>query len=429
MPDRTSKPTNKSNPRSTSKSAKRTTKHKQELAFSKLGISDELVKTMDKIGYAKPTPIQAALIPLALQGYDVIGQAQTGTGKTAAFSIPILEYIDLRIKAPQALILAPTRELAVQVEKEIQKLATDIDVTSCCLYGGKPIKSQLNMLKRGVQIVVGTPGRVIDHLSRGSFDPRGIWCVVLDEADRMLDIGFRPDIEKILRKCPAKRQTLLLSATVPESILGLVKRYMQTPKRINFSNKHVSAQAIDQYYLNVPQDMKYEVLIKLMERESPEQAIIFCRTKLGTERLYRKMFKARIPAEVGTIHGDMSQSARDRMMKDFRSGKINYLVATDVVGRGIDISNISHIVNYDIPELSEDYVHRVGRTGRMGKAGIAFSFVTPGQGEELTRIEQTINRQLEQDPMQAFIDEKVGPTQVRNPSNSSRPGKKYRRAL
>ena len=306
--------------------AKKKLKRKQELDFRKLGISDELVATLGKIDYEIPSPIQAALIPVALEGYDVIGQAQTGTGKTAAFSIPILEYIDLRIKAPQALILAPTRELAVQVDREIKKLAGDIDVTSTCLYGGMPIKKQINQLNKGVQIVVGTPGRVIDHLQRGSLDPRGIWCVVLDEADRMLDIGFRPDIERILSKCPKQRQTLLLSATVPDSILNLVKRYMKSPKRINFSSKHVSAESIDQFYINVPQSMKYEVLVKLLEREEPEQAIVFCRTKLGTERLYRKLFKSKLKANVGTIHGDMSQSARDRMMKSFREGKILSLI-------------------------------------------------------------------------------------------------------
>ena len=408
--------------------AKKKLKRKQELDFRKLGISDELVATLGKIDYEIPSPIQAALIPVALEGYDVIGQAQTGTGKTAAFSIPILEYIDLRIKAPQALILAPTRELAVQVDREIKKLAGDIDVTSTCLYGGMPIKKQINQLNKGVQIVVGTPGRVIDHLQRGSLDPPGVWCVVLDEADRMLDIGFRPDIERILSKCPKQRQTLLLSATVPDSILNLVKRYMKSPKRINFSSKHVSAESIDQFYINVPQSMKYEVLVKLLEREEPEQAIVFCRTKLGTERLYRKLFKSKLKANVGTIHGDMSQSARDRMMKSFREGKINYLVATDVVGRGIDISNISHIINYDIPELSEDYVHRVGRTGRMGKTGVAFSLVAPDQGDALTGIEQTINKMLDKDPIQEFVDERVA---KENPKKAepSRPKKKYRRAL
>lgn len=409
---------------------KRISKHKQELNFGKLGISAELQGTLKKIGYKKPSPIQASLIPIAMEGYDVIGQAQTGTGKTAAFSIPILEFIDLRIKAPQALILAPTRELAVQVEREIQKLATDIDISSCCLYGGKPIKSQLNALKRGVQIVVGTPGRVIDHLNRGSLDPRGIWCVVLDEADRMLDIGFRPDIERILRKCPSKRQTMLLSATVPDQILRLISRYMYRPKRINISNKNVSADSIDQFYVNVPQNMKFEVLLKLLEREQPEQAIVFCRTKLGTEKLYRRLFKTKLPVKVGTIHGDLSQGARDRMMKSFRAGSINYLVATDVVGRGIDVSNISHIINYDIPELSEDYVHRVGRTGRMGKTGVAFSFVAPHQGDELTRIEQTINRLLDQDPIQEYIDAKVAELEPeKSNSNPARPRKKYRRAL
>lgn len=393
-----------------------------------MGLSPQMLATLQQIGYLKPTPVQAGLIPLALEEFDVIGQAQTGTGKTAAFAIPILEQVDLSTRHPetQALILTPTRELAVQVENEFRKMAPE-SVLCCCLYGGRPINKQISQLQRGCHIVVGTPGRVIDHLNRGTLNIDKLWFVVLDEADRMLDIGFRPDIEKILKRCPQNRQTLLLSATLPEQIKSLARLYMHQPKVINFSKGNVAAETIEQFYLNVPHEMKYEVLLKLIEREQPEQAIIFCRTKLGTERLYRKIFKAKSLDKIGTLHGDMSQGARDAMMRDFRSGEIRFLVATDVVGRGIDISNISHIINFDVPELSDDYVHRVGRTGRMGKQGVAFTLVTPEQGSELFGIEQKIGSQLKSDPMQREIDEIRGVgDNLRAPKTAK---KRYRRAL
>jgi ATP-dependent RNA helicase DeaD len=405
--------------------AKQVVKRKQILSFQHMGLSDKMVETLERIGYEKPSPVQAGVIPLAMQEYDVIGQARTGTGKTAAFAIPVLEQLDLSVaKAkPQALILTPTRELAVQVENEFKRLSDREHVSCVCLYGGRPIKGQINQLQRGAHVVVGTPGRVIDHLNRGTLNIDQLWFVVLDEADRMLDIGFRPDIEKILRRCPKERQTLLLSATLPDPIRRLAKRYMYRPKVINFSKDSVSAKTIEQFMLTVPGEMKYEILVKLLQREEPEQAIIFCRTKLGTERLYRKLFKSGLFDGVGTLHGDMNQSARDRMMRNFRSGDVRYLVATDVVGRGIDITNVSHIINFDIPELSDDYVHRVGRTGRMGKQGVAFSFVTPEQGSELTKIEQLINLQLQADPLQEEIDEN------RPMLPAAKPKKRYRRAL
>lgn len=388
-----------------------------------------MMATLARIGYEKPSPVQAGVIPLAMQEFDVIGQARTGTGKTAAFAIPILEQLDLSVTKPkpQALILTPTRELAVQVENEFRRLSDRESVSCVCLYGGRPIRSQITQLQRGAHVVVGTPGRVIDHLNRGTLNIDQLWFVVLDEADRMLDIGFRPDIERILRRCPTERQTLLLSATLPEPIRNLAKRYMYRPKVINFSKDSVAAQTIEQFFLTVPAQMKYDTLVKLLQREDPEQAIIFCRTKLGTEKLYRKLFKSKLFDAVGTLHGDMTQSARDRTMKDFRSGEVRYLVATDVVGRGIDITNVSHIINFDIPELSDDYVHRVGRTGRMGKQGVAFSMVTPDQGGELTRIEQKINVQLKPDPLQEEIDvlrEKIEPKLP-----PAKPKKRYRRAL
>ena len=410
----------------TNKVEKQIEKRKQKLSFDLLGLSDEMLDTLDHIGYEKPSPVQAGTIPLVMDDFDVIAQARTGTGKTAAFAIPVLEMLDLSVQKakPQALILAPTRELAVQVENEFKRMSNPEEVRCCCLYGGRPIQQQIKQLERGCHVVVGTPGRVIDHLNRGTLNVDQLWFVVLDEADRMLDIGFRPDIEKILRRCPKERQTLLFSATLPYAILQLAKRYMYRPKVINFSKNNVAAETIEQFYVTVPQDLKYDILNKLLEREQPEQSIIFCRTKLGTERLYRKLLKEGVFVDVGTLHGDMNQSARDKMMRNFRAGTVRYLVATDVVGRGIDITNVSHIINYDVPELSDDYVHRVGRTGRMGKQGVAFSLVTPQQSSELSNIEKKINAQLQLDPLQEVVDEIRGPMNTRGKAK-----KRYRRGL
>ena len=363
-------------------------------SFKQFELSAAMQKALDRAGYEKPSAVQAALIPLALEERDVIGQARTGTGKTASFVIPILEQLDdephpLR---PQALILVPTRELALQVHGEVEKLAFNQPFKSAAVFGGSPFRSQQNRLQQGAHVVVGTPGRVIDHLQRGTLKTEELWCVVLDEADRMLDIGFRPAIEKILRKCPEDRQTLLLSATVPDEIRRLAKRYMYQPTLVNLSPSQVAADTIDQYYFSVARNQKRELLLKLLERETPKQAIVFCRTKVQTHRIYR--FLADRMKAVGTIHGDMTQSARTGTMTKFREGKVSLLVATDVVGRGIDVSGISHIINYDIPELCDDYVHRVGRTGRMGQEGVAYTFVEPDQGEFLTSIEMRIVKLL-----------------------------------
>lgn len=360
------------------------------------------MEALAEADYQTPTPVQAGLIPRALKGEDVVGQARTGTGKTAAFLIPILERLKPRTEKPdpQALILAPTRELAVQVHGELQRLARGRRTRSVALYGGKPIRGQIEKLRRGVHIVVGTPGRILDHISRNSLRLGSVGCVVLDEADRMLDIGFRPDIEKILRRCPRSRQTLLLSATVPPPIERLARRYMHDPVKLNFSPKNLSVDTIKQFYFTVDQSRKYELLTRLLQREQPTQAIVFCRTRRGTERLYQRL-KKRFQG-VGCIHGDMHQSARDRVMERFRSGRLEVLVATDVVGRGIDVTRISHIINYDIPQFCDDYVHRVGRTGRMGREGVAYTFVTSEQGPELTRIEMRIDCLLQRDEIKGF---------------------------
>ncbi len=370
--------------------------------FEDLSLSPPTLEALAKAGYLEPTPIQAGLVPRALAGVDVLGQARTGTGKTAAFVIPILEKVrpSKKGQSPQALVLVPTRELAVQVREEFVKLAHGRRIHSVAVYGGKPIRGQIDKLSRGAEVVIGTPGRVLDHLSRGTLKFDGLEIVVLDEADRMLDIGFRPDIEKILRRCPRSRQTLLLSATVPPPVERLARSYMRDPESLNFSPKDISVHTIEQFYCTVDGDRKFDLLEHLIKREEPKQAIVFCRTKRGTDRIGRRLTKRF--KDVACIHGDLPQSGRDRVMAAFRAGKVRVLVATDVVGRGIDVSGISHIFNYDIPQFCDDYVHRVGRTGRMGREGVAYTFVTPEEGNELTRIEVRINKLLTRDEVPGF---------------------------
>jgi ATP-dependent RNA helicase DeaD len=398
-----------------------------------------MLDALKAAGYEQPTPVQAGVIPQALDGCDVIAQARTGTGKTASFVIPILEDVEPPRDVPgvQALVLVPTRELAVQVRDEFVKLAQGRRVHCVAIYGGKPFRAQADKLRRGVQIVVGTPGRILDHLGRGTLKLPDVWWVVLDEADRMLDIGFRPDIERILRRCPQERQTLLLSATVPPPIQRLAQRYMFKPVSLDFSPQDVSVETIEQSYFTVHRERKYELLLRLIKREEPRQAIIFCRTKRGTERLFQKLEKKL--SSVACIHGDLQQQGRDRVMGKFREGRLRFLVATDVVGRGIDVTGISHIINFDIPEFCDDYVHRVGRTGRMGREGVAFTFVSPEEGPQLTRIEQRINRQLHRDhiddfefdvapPSIANVEPQPAPPPVSD-SIARRPTKRYRRGL
>ena len=410
--------------------------------FSDLGLSELMLSALAQAEYTEPTPVQAGLIPRALQGSDLLGQARTGTGKTAAFAIPILERVERSKQgSPRALILVPTRELAVQVRGEITKLAFGRKTRVMAVYGGKPIRGQTEKLNRGTEVVVGTPGRVLDHMGRGTLKMDHLQMVVLDEADRMLDIGFRPDIEKILRRCPKDRQTLLLSATVPGPVERLARRYMRDPESLNFSPKELSGETIDQFYFTVDQDRKYELLKRLLEREKPRQAIVFCRTKRGTDRLAIKLGKKH--TGVACIHGDMHQGARDRVMQQFRDSNVQILIATDVVGRGIDVSGVSHIINYDTPTFCDDYVHRVGRTGRMGKDGIAegvaYTFVTPEEGGELTNIEMRINKLLIRDEISDFAtvrmkeveEEESAPAKPPGPplKKGGRPKRRIRRAL
>jgi ATP-dependent RNA helicase DeaD len=369
--------------------------------FQALGLSPELMAALDRAGYREPTPIQAAFIPEALTGRDVIGQAQTGTGKTAAFLLPFFQsWADDTRPGPHAIVLAPTRELVVQICEEAAKLSPSRHCRIVPIYGGQRMGQQLTQLKRGAHIVAGTPGRVLDHLARGTLNLQMVRYVVLDEADRMLDIGFRPDIERILRRCPQQRQTLLLSATVPPPVLRLAQRYMVDPININLSPTRVTVENIRQMYITVDEDRKFDLLLRLIEREEPRQCIIFCERKVWVEDLYFQL-RGKL-GRVAAMHGDLPQSMRNRIMQGFRDGKIKFLVATDVVGRGIDVRNISHVINYDTPEDPENYVHRIGRTGRIGADGVAVSFVTPEQGDRLTGIEHFINRQVDETRLDGF---------------------------
>jgi ATP-dependent RNA helicase DeaD len=369
--------------------------------FHNMSLSPELLAAITRAGYSQPTPIQASFIPEALPGRDVIGVAQTGTGKTAAFLLPFLNrWRPEEGPGPQAIILAPTRELVVQVAEEAVKLSPHQDLRIVPIYGGQRVGRQLSLLKQGCHLAVGTPGRVLDHLARGTLNLDRVRYAVLDEADRMLDIGFRPDIERILRRCPSQRQTLLLSATMPPPVLRLTQRYMVDPALINLSPAKVTVENIRQSYITVDEDRKFELLLKLLERDEPRQCIIFCERKRWVEDLYRQLRVKR--PRVACMHGDLPQSMRNRIMKGFRDGKIVYLVATDVVGRGIDVKNISHVINYDLPIDPENYVHRIGRTGRIGADGVAYAFVTPEQGEQLTGIEMFINKMVPEIRIEGF---------------------------
>jgi ATP-dependent RNA helicase DeaD len=355
-----------------------------------MDLSPTMLRALQHARYTQPTPIQASFIPKALDGLDVIGQAKTGTGKTAAFGIPLIEMLEPRGRGPQAIILAPTRELVQQIVVELQKLAVGGPVSVCGTFGGEPIERQIRALQKGVDLVVGTPGRVLDHIERHTLYLRDIVHVVLDEADRMLDIGFRPDIERILRKLPQPRQTLLLSATINADVRTLSRRYMFEPLEVNLSRDEPSVETIQQFCITVEHDRKMELLVHLLKRDRPRQCIVFTRTKRGADRLADRL--RRTVQGVAAIHGDLPQTTRDRVMRGFRSGEITVLVATDVVGRGIDVEGISHVINYDIPDDPENYVHRIGRTGRMGKDGIAYLFVCPDQGDPLTAIENLTNK-------------------------------------
>lgn len=355
--------------------------------FESLGLDPRIVATLNELGYEAPTPIQSRTIPLLLSGSDVIGQAQTGTGKTAAFALPILQNIDMKSSTTQALVLTPTRELAMQVAEAIHSYAKKIGpVTVQPIYGGAPIGLQLRHLKRGVQVVVGTPGRVIDHLGRRSLDLSGIRMLVLDEADEMLRMGFLEDVEKILSAAPAERQIALFSATMPNEVRRIAQTHLKNPQRVEIEHRAMTAPAIEQRFLNVSENQKLAVLTQILELESSDAVLIFRRTKLGAAELAERL-EARGFAAVA-LHGDMNQSARETVVRRLRSGQVEIVVATDVAARGLDVEQIAHVINYDIPNDVEAYVHRIGRTGRAGRSGIATLFVTPRERRMLREIEK-----------------------------------------
>ncbi len=375
-----------------------------QTTFEQLGLSAATLRQLKTIGYEHPSPIQTALIPLAVTGKDCIGQARTGTGKTAAFMLPCFEQVDTKLDSIQVLVLAPTRELSEQVYAESKKLAGNLTIRFALGVGGRPMGRQIDDLRNGAQIIIGTPGRIQDLMKRGYLKLDDLFIAVLDEADRMLDIGFRPDIERILKACPSDRQTLLLSATMPPDVMKLAQKYMIDPASVDLSEDRVVVDTIEQFYVTVDEDRKLPLLLRILAAEKPQQVIVFTRTKRGADKLYEK-FSRRLKSErIACIHGDLPQRKRDRVIKDLRAGELRLLIATDVVGRGIDVSGISHIINFDIPESCDDYVHRVGRTGRLSsdQNGRAVTFVTLAQGGELTNIEKRINTVLPEYQVDGF---------------------------
>lgn len=375
-----------------------------QTTFEQLGLSAATLRQLKTIGYEHPSPIQTALIPLAVTGKDCIGQARTGTGKTAAFMLPCFEQVDTKLDSIQVLVLAPTRELSEQVYAESKKLAGNLKIRFALGVGGRPMGRQIDDLRNGAQIMIGTPGRIQDLMKRGYLKLDDLFIAVLDEADRMLDIGFRPDIERILKACPSDRQTLLLSATMPPDVMKLAQKYMIDPVSVDLSEDRVVVDTIEQFYVTVDEDRKLPLLLRILAAEKPQQVIVFTRTKRGADKLFEK-FSRRLKSErIACIHGDLPQRKRDRVIKDLRAGELRLLIATDVVGRGIDVSGISHIINFDIPESCDDYVHRVGRTGRLSsdQNGRAVTFVTLAQGGELTNIEKRINTVLPEYQVDGF---------------------------
>ena len=368
------------------------------MTFADLKLIRPLFEAVSHAGYEHPTPVQEAVIPVAMRGTDVIGQAQTGTGKTAAFLLPFMNrWRPHTLKGPIGLVMTPTRELALQIAVEAEKLAPSRKFRTVAVYGGAGMGRQLEGLARGCDLVVGTPGRMLDHLRRGSMSLHDVKFAVLDEADRMLDIGFRPDIERILKRCPSypNRQTLLMSATVPDEIKRLVSRYMHDPVHLHMTPSVLTVETIRQTYVTVDAEKKFDLLKAVIEREQPRQCLIFVERKRWADNLYRDL-KRVVPA-AAVIHGDLAQSLREKIMAAFRTGEIKFLIATDVMSRGIDVTDITHVVNYDLPTDIENYVHRIGRTGRIGKDGIAISFVMPEQGGMLTDIEMMINKLIERE--------------------------------
>lgn len=369
--------------------------------FSSLSLSPALVEVVRELGFERPTPIQEQSIPLILQGKDVIAQSKTGSGKTAAFTLPILEKISLEDRRIQALVLCPTRELCAQVAREIRKLGRrQSGLQVLILSGGAPMFPQLTALEKGVHIVVGTPGRVLDHLKRRSLDLGDVSTVVLDEADRMLEMGFEEDMEQILNRTPEDRQTVLFSATFPRTIEAMSRSYQNKPSRITIEERNQAAPSIRQVVYQVDPAHRLKALLWVIEQNKPESLIVFCNFKASVVELARELAAAGV--SVGALHGDLEQADRDRVMAKFRNQSLKILIATDVAARGIDVADLDAVINYELPAQPEIYVHRVGRTGRAGKKGLAISFYAPRERAKITLIEQYAKVELQKKEVTAL---------------------------
>lgn len=365
--------------------------------FVDFNLRPELVQAIGELGYTQPTPIQAGIIPLMLAGHDVTGQAQTGTGKTAAFALPILHRIDPEQYLPQALIVTPTRELALQVTEMVQALGQFMEVRVLTVYGGTPYNQQLNQLRRGVQVVVGTPGRILDLIKRGRLDLTEVRTVVLDEADEMLSMGFVEDVEAILTATPDERQTTLFSATLPSRIRELARSYLREPRLVSVTPEQVTVATTQQRVYYVNEFDKLAVLTRLFEMEEINSGLIFTRTRVRTGELVNELNMRGFPSEA--LSGDLSQEAREHTMARFRAGQVKVLVATDVAARGLDVEGISHVFNFDLPEEIETYIHRIGRTGRAGRTGLAISLARPSERRQIRQIEQFTRQTIVEAPV------------------------------
>ncbi|HFB52551.1 MAG TPA: DEAD/DEAH box helicase, partial [Anaerolineae bacterium] len=362
------------------------------MEFNEFKIDAQLKRNLQAMGFEHPTPIQSATIPDALTGRDILGSAETGTGKTAAFLLPMLQKLldSPRSRNPRGLVLVPTRELALQVTEQAEQLSQGLDLNIATIYGGVGINPQTQALKRGVDVVIATPGRLLDHLGRRNIRFDDVLVFVLDEADRMLDIGFLPDIRRVVRLLPDERQTMLFSATL-QPIVSLSREVTRDPVRVEVE-KTVTPDAITQALYPVPPHLKFQLLQKLLQDEDLESVLIFTRTKRRADNIVRKLKRDKVSATV--IHGDRSQGQRVRALESFRRGKTRVLVATDIAARGIDVEGISHVINYDVPQQAEDYVHRIGRTGRAQAVGAAYTFVAPEDERMVHRIEYVLGRKL-----------------------------------
>jgi ATP-dependent RNA helicase DeaD len=348
--------------------------------FGDLTIHPKVMRAIEDLGFMAPTPVQAKAIPLMLEGRDVLAQAQTGTGKTAAFAIPVLQLIEPTLRKPQALIVVPTRELCVQVTREFGVLGKYMHSSEVAIYGGVSYVPQERALKRGATIVVGTPGRLLDHIERGTLDLSGLRVVILDEADRLLDMGFAPEVKRLLSKCPTNRQTALFSATLQGEVQDLARRFTKNAAQIAIEPERVNLAAIEQIYIEVLDEDKVKALEELLKKYDIDQVLIFRHTKRGVDKLVESLQRRKHKVEA--LHGDLSQRERERTLDAFRDGSLPMLVATNVAARGLHIEDISHVVNYDLPEDPETFTHRVGRTGRVGKPGVAVTFVGPWDVDE-----------------------------------------------